>query len=221
MLLEDGLVAFYPLDGRGTDTVGGYDGELVGTAPATDRFGRPGQALAFDGCADEVVIPKPPPLNREGTTVAFWVRFEGGGENVEWSDVFDGKDFSQPILSQDDGNGIRVFLISLWKGKIRSNGQGSGWSLAPDREDPVEAGRWYHVAMVRGTEHRLFLDGEEVQVKPDVFNVCCCQPFLIGATRAWGDQKPHLHGAVSDVRIYNRALSAAEIRALSNETLDC
>lgn len=102
MLPEDGLIAFYPLDGRGTDTVGGHDGELVGTTPTEDRFGRPGQALAFDGCADEVVIPKPPPLNREGTTVALWARFESGGENVEWQDVFDGEGFSQPILSQKE-----------------------------------------------------------------------------------------------------------------------
>ena len=216
MIIKEGLVSFYPLDGNGTDMIGGYDGELVGTTPTADRFGRPGKALFFDGVADEVVIAKPPPMNREGTTVALWVKFESGGDKVEWEDLVDGK-FSHPVLSQDDGNGIRIFLISLWKGKFRSNGQGSGWSIVfPDWQGEEEADltQWHHMAMVRGGEHRLFINGEQVQAHPDVFNVCQCQPWLIGATRAWGDQSPHLHGAVDDIRVYERALGADEIRAL-------
>jgi hypothetical protein len=220
MTNSDGLIAFYPLNGSGTDTVGGFNGELVGTTPTTDRFGREGEALAFDGNQDEVVIRHPPPMNRQGTTVALWVKFASGGKNVEWEDVFDGKGFSQPILSQDDGNGIRVFALSLYSGMLRSNGQGSGHSLIPASNVRVEMGRWYHMAMVRGAEHRLFIDGEQAQVKEEVFNVCTCQPWLIGATGAWGNQKPHLHGAVDDVRVYGRALSADEILKLSEETIE-
>jgi len=220
IMMTDELVAFYPMDGRGTDVIGGFHGELVGTTPTTDRFGRPGQALAFNGTRDEIVIAEPPPLNREGSTIALWVKFEEGGQNTEWEDVFDGEGFSQPIISQDDGNGIRIFLASLWKGAIRSNGQGSGWSLVPDDREQLQTGRWYHVAMVRGAQHQLFLDGQLVQEKPDVFNTCQCQPWLIGATRAWGQQTPHLSGAVDDVRVYRKALGNEDIRSLAEETDD-
>ena len=218
MIITNGLIAFYPLDGNGTDIIGGYNGKMVGTTPTEDRFGRQGKAMAFNGVEDEVIIKNPPPLNRNGATVAIWVKFESEGENIEWKDVFDGKGFSQPILSQDDGNGIRVFLISLWKGMARSNGQGSGWSLLPVDGEKVKVGQWYHIAIVRGEKHQLFVNGKQVQVKPDVFNVCQCQPWLIGATRAWGKQNPHLHGAVDDIRVYERALNKDEILALSQET---
>ena len=221
IMMTDGLVALYPMDGRGNDVIGGSHGELVGTTPSADRFGRPGQALAFNGIGDEMVIAKPPSLNREGSTIALWVKFREGGENIEWQDVFDGEGFSQPIVSQDDGNGIRVFLLCLWKGSIRSNGQGCGWSLVPDDREQVQTGRWYHVAMVRDGRHRLFLDGKLVQEKPDdVFNICQCQPWLIGATRAWGKQDPHLNGDVDDVRVYRRALSEEEIHTLAGDTDD-
>ena len=221
IMMTDGLVAMYPMDGRGIDVIGDSHGELVGTTPTTDRFGLPGQALAFNGIGDEMVIANPPSLNREGSTIALWVSFSEGGENIEWQDVFDGEGFSQPIISQDDGNGIRVFLLCLWKGSIRSNGQGSGWSLVPDDREQLQTGRWYHVAMVRDGRHRLFLDGKLVQEKPDdVFNICQCQPWLIGATRAWGQQTPHLNGAVDDVRVYRRALSEDDIRTLAEDTSD-
>jgi len=75
--------------------------------------------------------------------------------------------------------------------------------------------------MVRDGRHRLFLDGKLVQEKPDdVFNICQCQPWLIGATRAWGQQNPHLNGAVDDVRVYRRALSEEDIRTLAEDTSD-
>lgn len=223
VIVPDGLIAWYPLDGSGLDAVNQYHGVVFGATPTANRFGHPDTAMAFNGIDQYIMTPKPPPLQRTGATITLWARFEAGGKNVEWEDVFDGKGFSHPMISQDDGNGIRVFSLMLWKGMVRSNGQGSGWSLIPEDQATVDMGKWYHIAMVRdGIKHRLYVNGTPIQVKPekdevDVFNVCDCQPFLIGATGAWRKQTPRFHGALDDIRVYARALSADEIRQLYDE----
>ena len=88
-----------------------------------------------------------------------------------------------------------------------------------DRKYRADLDRWYHIAATyNGWIARLYVDGEEIcndwtwgSIKmPDV-------PFTIGAyIDDDGKIVDEMSGRIDDVRIYSRALSEREIRALAS-----
>ena len=90
-------------------------------------------------------------------------------------------------------------------------------------KDPLEAGKWHHIAVVfDGTKPneqylRMFVNGTQVNhetVQKNVGNDIQSKALFLVGGRTGGD---NIGGNVSlqDLRIYNRAISAAEITALS------
>jgi len=211
----NGLIAHYPLDRNADDIAKGKrHGLLNGTTPAVDRHGNEGGALRFDGISDMVIIDPPPPLNKTGTTITVWTSFAFGGENTSWQDIYDGPGFSHPLVVQDDGSGIRVLSLSLWKGKFRSNGQGYGHSLVSD--DVAKENQWYHIALTRdGKSHRLYVNGEKVSDHEDLFSVCHCHPMIIGGRQESTGRNNSFCGSLDDLRIYDRVLTEDDIAKLA------
>jgi hypothetical protein len=74
----------------------------------------------------------------------------------------------------------------------------------------VPLNTWTHVAMTYdGTTLRLFVNG--LQVRASVVGgpmPVSGQPLRIGGNSVWGE---YFRGMIDEVRIYNRALTAAEI----------
>ncbi|MFG0331849.1 MAG: LamG-like jellyroll fold domain-containing protein [Maioricimonas sp. JB049] len=107
-------------------------------------------------------------------------------------------------------HGGRVFCSTLPSGHIYSWRAGrvamSGTALTPE---------WHHVAAIRtGSTIALYVDGalaarEEADEIGD-FDLDCEKPIRIGA-----GPNDFFKGRLSDVRLYGRALSAAEIRKLA------
>jgi hypothetical protein len=95
---------------------------------------------------------------------------------------------------------------------------GRGGSCYADPKYHADLNRWYHVAATyNGWVARLYVDGEEIckdwtwgSIKmPDT-------PFTIGSyLDARGKIVDEMTGLIDDVRIYDRALSAREIKALA------
>jgi alpha-N-arabinofuranosidase len=95
---------------------------------------------------------------------------------------------------------------------------GRGGVCYADPKYRAELNRWYHVAATyNGWAARLYVDGEEIckdwtwgAIKmPEV-------PFTIGSyLDDHGKIIDEMTGAIDDVRIYNRALSGDEIKALA------
>jgi hypothetical protein len=77
--------------------------------------------------------------------------------------------------------------------------------------DSVEVGRWTHLALTyNGAVVRLFLDGREVSRHAASGRIQTPHtPLWIGGNRPYGE---HFAGLIDEVRAFNRALSAAEIR---------
>ncbi len=75
---------------------------------------------------------------------------------------------------------------------------------------------WTHVAVtLQGDTGRMYINGVEVSVNPNM----TLNPANLGGTSNWLGRSqfghdPYLNGALDDVRIYPRALSAEEIRDL-------
>lgn len=113
------------------------------------------------------------------------------------------------VWTMAEHNG-QLFASTLPSGKIFawSAGQQATWehSLPPG---------WHHITAVKSTDRlTLYLDGEQVAQTPpfdaSIYSVDTDQPLRIGT----GTNGP-LNGALTDVRIYRRAITATEVDALS------
>lgn len=205
--VKKGLVAQYPLDeGKGhvaLDVSGNAShGRIHGAHWVTDEFGT---ALEFDGSGDCVDCGRAPALDVKHVTVAAWIlpKRIGGG-----------------LVSRHTGGGWgdqRLVLSYLTWGGSRELGwivaNGGTHSLVVVK--PPRLGLWTHVAATAdGTKLRLYLNGkpagtaEQRGIVPKTKDV----PLRIGKSAGLGTAC--FRGLIDDVKVYDRALSAAEIVAL-------
>lgn len=104
----------------------------------------------------------------------------------------------------------RVFFSTLPSGRVFAFEAGK--SVTRDHELPAG---WHHVtAIKRGGRLELYLDGERVEVSrpfdPADYDLTSDAPLRIGAGAT-----AFFRGRLRDVRLYNRTLSASEIRTLA------
>jgi hypothetical protein len=104
----------------------------------------------------------------------------------------------------------RLYCSSLPNGRVHA--LEAGKSVSYDRELPAG---WIHLAAVRaGDRLHLYVGGElaasSTSFDPGDYDLSIDRPWQIG----FGPHA-HLNGRLSDLRVYGRALDAAEVRALS------
>ena len=195
-----GLVASYPFNGNADDGSGnGNHGAVVGATPTADRFGVANSAYSFDGVNDYIRIPDSAGLNITGDfTVSAWIRTTAVGKIV----------FSNMLeVSPHDGYSFRL------------NNDGTMYVISGDvallDNVPVNTGTWRHVAVtLTGTTGRIYVDGHLDQAGPLGVPTSFDGDQTIGASYS-----PYylFDGAIDDVQVYNRALSAPEIAQLAPE----
>lgn len=181
-----------------------FDGTVNGAEWAPGKFG---QALHFDGTDDFVSVPDSPELRLlNGGTFMAWINFEGSGAKA-WP----------RILSKERGTGgeggYHMFLDQAGDYKVRVTVGGRGYTSS----EAPEMGVWYHVAGVcDGTSIRIYLNGKKILEEPQEIPFPDANPELrIGDSAA--AQRP-FQGLIDEVRIWGRALSAAEIERQMNMT---
>ena len=202
------LIAHWPLDGDARDVSGfGHHGTVMGAAAVPDRNGRPQTALAFDGVDDAVQIPSTPVLNvQSAITVAFWMRIDG---------FFARESF--PISHGSWQNRWKISIIP--EKKLRWTVKTEQGIADLDSPEPLQAGRFYHVAATYdGQRLRLFLDGQP-QAETAWQGALLTTPLALTLGQMLpGDTNYNFKGVLDEVRLYNRALSEEDIRALAGQT---
>ncbi len=163
-----------------------------------------GQAFLFDGIDDAVHAPTAGMPVRSGSrTIEGWVRVDA--ENPDGEGFFFGYGFPSSWsgtyhLGIESGT---TPFFSTWGSRI----------VGPD----LLIGRWYHVAATNiENTITLYLDGLPVATgQMDVAT-------LPDSTLRMGylDYQRRLTGAVDEVRVYDRALTAREIQAIREAPLD-
>ena len=202
-----GLVSYWKLDEAGGttayDSVGFNHGNVYG-AQWTD--GRIGSALSFDGSGDFVSVPHDASLNITGDiTISAWVYVTIGGSY-------------QAIVTKCVRGGPRDNPFDF-----RTNTSAEP-QLAFVRADAlrhervysrtrISLGEWHHVVVrVENKVPDFYIDGVDAGkwadttfTKTPTGNI---RPLLIGAR----DDGLYFNGKIDEVAIYDRALSAEEIR---------
>jgi hypothetical protein len=169
--------------------------------------GRFGQAVAFtDGRA---VLSDSGPLNVTQITVMAWVN----PASIVSVDAVNHWENQNSIYGKagDTGDDSVVLSLTGSDGVIFYVDQGGNNNLIV-LDAGVETGQWQHIAATYdGTMMRAFLDGEqigELAVTGDIIE----NPILptIGGR---SDTSVSFDGAIDDVRVYDRALTADEIQS--------
>ncbi|MBP7052906.1 MAG: discoidin domain-containing protein [Phycisphaerae bacterium] len=206
-----GLVALYTMDGNVQDAAGkNYHGAISGDT--SYEAGYAGQALVFNGINAYVDLPIGPAIAAmTDTTVATHVYFGGGSGS--WQRIFD----------FGSGNTNYMFLCPR---------QGTSGPLRLAIRTPAVNEQiadsvvtlsegWHHVAATIDSQAmmlRLYLDGELI-----ASGATTLLPKDLGNTtqnwlgRSQYSADGYFLGSLDDFRIYNRALSAPEVRYLAGD----
>jgi hypothetical protein len=179
----------------------GHNGSVLEAQFVPGRFGN---ALSFDGVNDWVTVADAAALDLSSamtleawvkpTSVAGWrtVLLKEGAGNMAYEMYANNPDVSRPAA-----------YFTTAGGTLRA---ATGTSVLP-------ANAWTHLAVTYdGTNMRLYVNGVLVR---DVLRagtiMATTGPLHIGGNQVWGGE--FFAGLIDEVRIYNRALSAAEIGA--------
>lgn len=206
--LNAGLVAHLPLEGSAVDLCHPDAKAVVhGAVLAPDRHGREGMAYRFNGQGAFIELPGDPDRNTAGSiSVSAWVRPHSPAAYSAWVSQVRSDWGSQWRLGFGPNPATQwgaTTLATRWT-DYWVNGEGL----------PVD--RWVHTAAVFDQtmgELRIYVNGAQVQSFAGLAPWCASHgPLLIGAQR---DDGLFFDGDVGEVRVYRRALNAAEVAALS------
>ncbi len=168
----------------------GGTGTCKDDCPAAAQPGRVGNAVAFEAGTHVVINQDEDRGARSGLTLALWVQPRGGDHGA--------------ILFKEGEFGLLRDPVS---GEIR-------WTLGNSTfatGSVLPSGEWAHLAMTwDGAQLRAYVNGEAVYTASAAPAVPDRQPLWIAST----PQGDYYNGLLDDLQIFDRALDAAEIRAL-------
>jgi hypothetical protein len=216
--VPQGLLGYWPMDaadvtgGVAFDRSGnGVDGTFMGTGTPVVDEGRIGDALDFAGTTLAYVAMLPIAFDTTPgafNTVSLW--FLNGTASVDESPIY--MPFMPPM-----GARLDVWLTVRSTGMpslCLNSGAGDCWGIT----DPQMTGRWVHLVATfangPANQGRMHIDGVRID-ETCRFGPCqtvrtAGNPFMISGP----DTRYPWHGKVDEVRVYDRALSDAEVQEL-------
>lgn len=217
--LNDGLSAYYKLNGNAIDETGNHDGIVTGVSwvPGVD-----GSAASFNGTSDYITMGTTSDLlNSPQASFSFWVNF-------------DSITAGEMLVSYDGGffqTGDILLRIDPDTDFNLQYGTGPNQGHHRDFTSPFsDTNIWYHVAVLIDNEQvdsadrsKLYVNG--IEIATAAFNQTnSLQGANIGDSSApfnmahWTDiytSARYWAGELDEVRIYNRVLTESEIKQLA------
>jgi Concanavalin A-like lectin/glucanases superfamily len=197
-----GLVAAYSFnEGAGTgvaDASGGGNAGSIGSAAWTTA-GKYGNALSFNGSSARVTVPDSPSLRlTNGMTLGAWVF--PTAVNSAWRDVI--------YKGNDD---YYLEATSSNAGRPAGGGIFGGSAGAAYGTSNLAANAWTHLAATYdGTTLRLYVNGMQDSSNATSGAIATSSGALsFGGDALYGQ---YFSGRIDNVRIYNRALTQAQIQ---------
>ena len=196
---EKGLVGYWSFDeGKGTiakDSAGKSDGELQGDPEWVE--GKKGKALYFDGAEQTVIVQNSDSLSSADITIMMWIK----ADELRIQGL---ADKSSPADSW------RFFMDSD-AGNVEFDACSDQFNVSSKAKAAV--GKWCHVAGTfesAGKKMKIYVDGKlsgvftKAETAGNEFD---------GSIQIASPENNRFHGAIDEVKIYNRALAVEEIAA--------
>ncbi len=199
------LVLHLPCDGNSFDISGfGNNGTPFGPVLVPDPLGKPDGAYYFDGLDDYIKVLDHPSLNfQEAITVSFWMRLD---------EYFDREAY--PI---SHGNWENRWKISITPGTnmLRWTVKSTDGVKDLDTKAALLKNVFYYVTTVYdGKKFEIYLNGE-LNASTTFSGQILQTPIDLTLGQVLPNNNAHnFKGVLDDIRIYNQALPADEIRSL-------
>ena len=226
-----GLIAYYPFTGNAVDTVGGNNGTVYNATLTTDRFGNPNSAYSFNGIstlsgggsyiqlANNFDFVTSPWGNMGDLTFSAWVKPAGDGGY---------------IFHQANGGqlGLGTFVDVSTSGEYANffahlaTGYDGTWyeAIGPA---PLAQDAWVNLTGVYKAQDKneLWVNGNLVNtinlVPSPLFYNTWWLTYVYAGFGAYNESRypdslqGAFEGTIDDFRIYNRALTQADIQELA------
>ena len=213
-----GLIAYYPFSGDAKDLSGnGNDGSIVGATLTNDRFGKEKSAYYFDGLSNYILTSLVPPLDTHERSFTFWAKAEN---NTEAS--------SNYVFSYGKASEGAAFM-----GFVDCHSSVFGAEVSDGTKyipHPSICSTWLHYAIVLApslypllSDVKIYLNGTLVN-NAEYYNQN--KPILTQPGNSLNigrnfyqdlEGNSYYKGSIDEMRIYNRALSDAEIKTIATE----
>ncbi|MBI3179764.1 MAG: LamG domain-containing protein [Deltaproteobacteria bacterium] len=212
--VSGGLLAWYTLDDDPRDGVvedhsgAGRDALCAASLTCPDPTdGRFGAAASFDGTRDFLRLYDDPLFAADAFSIAAFVRLPGYKQ--------------QAVLSKAIGSGT----LSTWALWCQSDGHvmietftipGTDADLLEYSGTTLPTNAWVHLGVTwDGTRKRLYVNGVLLADRATEPNDADDHDILIGADENSGVAGFYFGGSIDEVRIYDRALTPAEVAILA------
>jgi hypothetical protein len=198
----DQTVGSVVIDSSGND----HNGTISGGG--TWVAGRKGNAIKLDGVNGFVLIPPGIVSALTDMTLATWVQLEAAADWQRIIDFGNNTTVQMFLVPQNKETGVMRFVLTI---------AGKAGQQLVNGPSPLPVGVWKHVAVVlKGATATLYVDGTSV-ASMGGFTL---HPSSMGSTannwigRSQNGIDPYFKGMFDDFRIYDRALTTAEIVAI-------
>ena len=201
--LNPPLVALWKLDdGSGTKASDSSGNGNYGTVKTGASWvtGWTGKALSFDGSAGHVEIAEPYAVDKKAITVAAWIKTSATGNFIQ-------------ILGNGFGPTVAHFEFGVHStGEVHLFEEISGATVLKS-STLVNTGVWTHVAWTRDDTGKdsLYVNGVFEVSRVLVGDISDNKTWWLGGNHGGGN---YFKGALDDVRVYRKALSAADVLAV-------
>jgi hypothetical protein len=213
-----GMISYWKLDETGTpttfaDSYDDNDATCSGTQCPTPGAGIVGSGQVFNGSTNQVDVPADPSFDwaaDDSFTIEYWAKTEAAYQCPN-NDVIVGRD--------DDSTNLHI-----WTGCTNTSGAvtwqlrdttGYGGSIAGTTD--ITDGDWHHVVVLRNNAddtNAIFVDGKQEAVTTAYNYANGFGSATAALNIGWlplGDQY-RFQGTLDEIAIYNRALTAGEIK---------
>jgi hypothetical protein len=208
--LTDGLVGYWSFDGKdvaGSDPLTAYDrsgqgnnATSSGSSVPSRVLGRLGQALSFDGANDFLAMNSVPPVTGDAA-VSFWM----------YTTANPGTNKAMLYLVNPGSENTDFIVVGIdTGGKISADAADTG----NGSNQRVATNTWLHIAVTKTASNvrQVFVNGvDDTSNTSSPFGGPTARGFIGSSSGV-----AFFNGVIDDVRIYNRALSADEIKRLYN-----
>ena len=215
-----GLIAFYPFNGNAEDESGNaMNGILTGDpTQVSDRFGNYSSALHFNGVDQYIDLGTTSHFHTNELTGMAWIKLDVLPTNRYYKTVVECTPDTYysnelvPAINPVVGQG-EVFLRSSWA-------NGGGQTDARSTTVDIIPGQWHHIAYTRSadlSEIKFYFDGNYLTNEGGSGGVIPNSSNPVSIGRLGGMDYGYMNGSMDEVRIYNIALSQAEIESIYSE----
>jgi len=209
----DDMVAWWPMNGSAEDVINDNDGTVNGASLTYDRSGEPNKAYSFDGDNDTIAMPDVD-YGSGALSVCFWFRpLDPSGAAYQYL-------FSHGS-SYDGPNAVNVWLdeadISTFP-MLKTRMNGASGSAVVDFPHNYFDSSWHHYCATSSAGTMIIYTDGSLQSSVTSGNLGSLNPDggIYIASRSYSSADRYFPGSMDDVRVYSRALSAAEVQELYN-----